>query len=171
MLNARVTRMFFDKPAVMRAVDRATRRVLSRFGSYVRRTARFSIRRRKAPSVPGAPPSSHTGDLKNRIYFAYEPQRQNVVIGPTPTNQVFFKADGRPVRGTVPEVLEKGGAIRILEVRKYGRWQRADLRSHRRLSGLPTRLRTVQIAARPYMGPAFRENRPKLDEFWRNSVR
>jgi len=171
VFNARVTQMFFDRPAVTSAVDRATRRVLSRFGSYVRRTARFSIRRRKAASAPGAPPSSHTGDLKNRIYFAYEPQRQNVVIGPVRLNQVSFGPDRRPVRGTVPEVLEKGGAIRILEVKKYGRWQRADLRSKRRLSGLPARLRKVSIAARPYMGPAFAENKPKLDDMWANSVR
>jgi len=171
MFNARVTRMFFDKPAVQNAVDRAMRRVHSQFGAYVRRTARFSIRKRKASSAPGSPPSSHTGDLKRRIFFAYEPQRQNVIIGPIRTNQVFFGPDRRPVRGTIPEVLEEGGAIRILEVRKYGRWQRADLRSKRRLSGLPACLRKVSIAARPYMGPAFAENKPKLDEMWANSVR
>ena len=36
--------------------DRATQRVLSRFGSFVRRAAKQSIRRSKKPSQPGKPP-------------------------------------------------------------------------------------------------------------------
>ena len=159
MLNARVTRMFFDKPAVMRAVDRATRRVLSRFGAYVRRTARQSIRRRKGPSAPGQPPSSHTGLLKDFIFFAYEPAKEDVVIGPAKLN-----------RGTnAPELLEEGGTV----ITKRPRWIPTG---KTRADGRPKRIRvpagtTLTYEARPYMGPAFRENLPKLDEFWRNSVR
>lgn len=163
--------LFFDRARVVSAVSKAERRVLSKFGAFVRTRARSSIRTRKKASQPGRPPSSHTGILKGYLFFAYEPSRRSVVIGPAKTNQVFFRMDGTPVTGLVPEVLEYGGAIRILEVLKYGRWQRADLRSKRRLAGLKTRLRTVTIAPRPYMNPALRAEAPKFPLFWRDAVK
>ena len=75
--------MFFDRNVVANAVDRAERRVLSRFGAFVRRGARSSIRKRKRAAEPGMPPSSHTGLLKRNIFFLYEPSKSSVVIGPT----------------------------------------------------------------------------------------
>jgi hypothetical protein len=170
MIDARLKSLFFDRKAVMDKMDAGTRRVLSKFGAFVRTRARSSIRKRKKPSAPGSPPSSHNGMLKNNIFFAYEPTRRNVVIGPTKANTVHFDGDGRPVRGTVPEVLEEGGEIRVLEVFKYGRWQRADLRSRRQLANLPTRLRTIKIAKRPYMGPAFEQEKKNLPSLWANAI-
>lgn len=94
-------RLFFDRAAVLKAVSRAERRTLSRFGAFVRRTARSSIRRRKRISAPGAAPSSHTGLLRRTIFFAYEPRRSSVVIGPLQLN-----------KGTdAPALLEQGGRI------------------------------------------------------------
>jgi len=55
--------MFFDRKAVTSAVDRTERRVLSRFGAFVRRGAKSSIRKRKRAAEAGMPPSSHTGLL------------------------------------------------------------------------------------------------------------
>lgn len=52
---------FFDRKAVLAAVDKATLRVLSKFGAFVRRRAKSSIRKRKKASPPGQPPSSHSG--------------------------------------------------------------------------------------------------------------
>ena len=93
--------LFFDRTAVTNAADRAERRVLSRFGAFVRRGARSSIRRRKSVSQPGSPPSSHTGLLKRNIFFIYERQRSNVVIGPILLN-----------KGTdAPAILEHGGSV------------------------------------------------------------
>jgi hypothetical protein len=74
------------------------------------------------------------------------------------------------VKGTVPEVLEKGGDITILDVFKNGSWRRKDLRMRRRLQGLPTRLRTVHIKARPYMQPAFEIEKKQLPSLWANSI-
>src|SRR5690606_6172596 len=54
----KITELFFDRKAVTSRVDKATRKVLSRFGAFVRRTARSSIRKRKKTSQPGSPPSS-----------------------------------------------------------------------------------------------------------------
>jgi hypothetical protein len=80
MIGFKITKLFFDKKAVRDKVDAGTRRVLSKFGAFVRRTARGSIRKRKKPSPPGQPPSSHVGLLKKFIFFGYEPAKRSVVI-------------------------------------------------------------------------------------------
>ena len=170
MVTAKIKDLFFDRALIIARVNIGVRDVFSKFGAYVRTRAKSSIRRRKRPSIPGMPPSSHVGTLRDLIYFGYDPFERSVVIGPTPTNQVFFKGDGSPVSGTGAQVLEEGGQIRILEVFKYGRWQRADLRSRRKLAGLKTRLRTIAIAPRPYMGPAAEIERSKLPTMWQNSI-
>ncbi len=90
---------FFDRGKVQRSVDAATRRVLSKFGAFVRQRAKSSIRSRKGISLPGSPPSSHVGLLKKFILFAYDPGRKSVVIGPT-----LIRADS-----VAPRLLEHGG--------------------------------------------------------------
>ena len=95
-------RMFFDRKTVVARVDRATRKVFSRFGAYVRTGAKSSIRKRKSVSPPGRPPSSHTGLLKKLIYFGYDRDRKSVVIGPTPLNATV----------EAPPLLEYGGRAR-----------------------------------------------------------
>lgn len=90
--------MFFDRAAVQKLMDAKTAKALSRAGAFIRRRARSSIRTRKRISEPGNPPSSHVGDLKRLIWFAYEPSTQSVVIGP-----MRFK------QGEAPSLLEFGG--------------------------------------------------------------
>ena len=43
MIGFEIKRMFFDRQAVISKVDAATRRVLSKFGAFVRRSAKSSI--------------------------------------------------------------------------------------------------------------------------------
>ena len=133
--------MFFDTAKVKKAVSSGTRKVLSKFGAFVRTAARHSIRKRKAVSEPGQPPSSHVGLLRKLIYFGYDPSRKSVVIGPT------------PLHGTAeaPPLLEYGG-----RARRRGRKGRNVMASYR---------------ARPFMGPAFEREKPKLPAMWRDSVR
>jgi len=138
--------LFFDSKKVIDATTRAERKVLSRFGAYVRRSARSSIRKRKRASAPGQPPSSHTGLLKRFIFFAYDPGRKSVVIGPARLNQKV---------GNAPHALEHGGRSRVT----------AGRRRRRRVT------RTVTIGARPFMGPAFDKEKPKLPAMWRDSIR
>lgn len=142
MIRMRPGVMFFDTRAVARKVDTATRRVLSRFGAFVRRTARSSIRKRKKASPPGKPPSSHTGLLKKFIFFGYEPAKRSVVIGPVRLSQ-----NGR---GEAPSLLEYGGAMKM---ERRGKRKRAKVRP------------------RPFMGPAMDKEEPKLPAMWRDSVR
>jgi len=142
MIGFKITKLFFDKKAVRDKVDAGTRRVLSKFGAFVRRTARGSIRKRKKPSPPGTPPSSHVGLLKKFIFFGYEPAKRSVVIGPVRLSQKG--------RGEAPHLLEYGGT---------GTAQRKGKR------------RRAKIRARPFMAPAAEKEHPKLPAMWRDSVR
>lgn len=171
---------FFDRQRVLDRVGRARVKALSRFGAFVRTRARSLIRTRKRVSRPGEPPSSHTGVLKRFIYFVYDPVRKTVVVGPAKTNQLFHRG-GTPgvtggavfeglTRGPIPGVLERGGVAGKVEVFKAGRWQRADLRSRRRLAGLPLRTRWYKVAARPYMVPALLSVRRQFVRQFRGSM-
>jgi hypothetical protein len=102
MIDFSVKNCFFDRAAVKNAVDRATLRVLSKIGAYIRQAARSSIRTRKAISQPGNPPSSHEGSLKRLIFFSYDPAAHSVVIGPVPLHGV----------AEAPPLLEFGGTAR-----------------------------------------------------------
>lgn len=136
---------FFTSEAVMKALTEGQRRVLSKFGAYVRTRAKSSIRPavienrkeirqakktggkqprpRYRPSAVGEPPRSRRGDLKRFILFGYDVEERNVVIGPT-------LVGGRPSK--TPGRLERGGQFR-----------------HKR-SG-----KMVRVAKRPFMRPAF----------------
>jgi len=143
MFGFEITKLFFDKKAVTSKTDRATRNVLSRFGAFVRRTAKSSIRTRKGISAPGSPPSSHTGLLKKFIFFGYEPQRRSVVIGPARLNQ-----RGRGALPGAPSLLEYGGVTAAKGKRKRARYR-----------------------PRPFMGPAFIKERTKMPALWRDSIK
>jgi len=137
--------MFFDRKVVLRAADRANRKNLSRAGAFIRTTAKHSIRKRKAASPPGQPPSSHTGLLRRFIFFGYNASRKTVVVGPMRLNQ---KA------GTAPAALEHGGTSVVVEGTRRRR-----------------RKRRIRIRAHPFMGPALAKEAPKFPKLWKNSVR
>ena len=82
MIGFEIKQLFFDRRAVTSRVPPATRKVLSKFGAFVRRTAKGSIRDRREPAPPGSPPSSHTGLLKKFIFFGYDAGARSVVVGP-----------------------------------------------------------------------------------------
>lgn len=155
-----VTELFFDRAAVIRAVDEADRKVLARFGAQMRLRIRSKIRkpRRKtlaeltdvekhrikrdkerggkgqrpfAPSRPGEPPRNVTGLLRDHVYYSWDPATRSVVVGPA-----------RLSRGSdVPHILEEGG---VSEGRR--------------------------IEARPYMQPSLQELLPKLPEQYHDLV-
>ncbi len=137
--------MFFDTDRVKRAGGAAARRNLSKAGAFVRTAARSSIRKRKAISAPGQPPSSHTGLLRKFIFFGYDAARKTVVVGPMRLNQKI---------GAAPEALEHGGTSIVLGGRRGKR-----------------RKRRIRVKPRPYMGPAMQKEAPKFAGLWANSIR
>lgn len=136
---------FFDR-AITNGVDKARKRVLSKIGAFVRRTAQFSLRSRKKVSKAGDAPHSHGRKLLRKfIVFVYEPSNDSVIIGPARLNAKI---------GNAPEALEKGGTSVILTGRRGNRVERK-----------------VEIAKRPYMKPAFDKEEPKFLAMWKDSVK
>lgn len=151
---------FFDREAVLTKANAAEVRVLSKFGAYVRRSAKSSIKTKKGASRPGTPPHSHDWymsdpkkDIKKKsrkryyfrdsILFAWEPKNRSVIVGP-------FLFNGQAKKSpTVPELHEFGGTA------SYG--PRGQETSRR-------------FPARPYMRPALDKERPKFAGMFRDSI-
>lgn len=166
---------FFDRAKVIAALERATVKALSKIGAFVRRSARSSIRsagKKNRVSNPGEAPRSHTGLLKDHIFFVYDPESKAVVIGPEKL---------RGTDGSAPAVLEYGGNAKIVETetpawwtinngvrvwRRFGKRTRGKLNQQ----GMPNRIRIVKIAPRPYMIPALEREKSndKLAKQWEN---
>lgn len=167
--------LFFDAPAVQRAVDRGTRRVLSRFGAFVwtkakdltNRPARrmtlsemtpeqranhkraVAIAKRKGRPVPKKPARpSQPG----------EPPRRVTGVLRRFLRFAFDDAAQSVVIGAVP-VPSRSGAQAPLE--HGGKTTVKSRRGSRR----------VRIAARPFMAPALERELPKLPGMWRDAVR
>lgn len=165
-----ITKAFFDKAKVLDKIGAQEAKRLSRFGAFVRRAARGLIRAGKKPSKPGSPPKRHTAEEPNlrTIFFAYDHATHSVIIGPVAFNQKDESTDTGAM--TVPEVLEKGGRVHLKEQRVGKYWQRfrtgAARRQRRRGEQGPTRIRTVQIAPRPFMAPALEKEADKFPELF-----
>lgn len=156
---------------VVKAADRTAFRVMRRFGAYVMTVARRSMRpasrvklnelpedeRKKIqakkkrgekvhlqfkPSEEGEPPRYIEKTLRKLLLFAYQPKTRGVVVGPE-----RFRTKARDV----PRILEEGG------VSKYT-WG-------------PKKGQRKTIKARPYMGPALKQNLPKLPAMWRDAIK
>jgi hypothetical protein len=193
---------FFDRPRIVAALSKPKRKALSKAGAFVRTAARSSLRRRKGPSSPGSPPSVHApsgerASLKT-ILFAYDAQRDSVVVGPVKLNQVNFKTDGGRI--SIPALHEFGGELGIrewkftaLDERTYEMvrdnptaanfldvWSRRDLRwrmtSRKRpwslmTLGVQTRMRKAKYPARPFMRPALESVSDRFSDLFRDCIR
>lgn len=160
---AQLKSLFFDRSAVEKAAERGTRRALARLGAYVRRAAQTSMRRRKTGvSQPGEPPFAKSGELRDLLFFSYDPLTKSVVVGP-----LGFK--GSPV----PHLHEFGGSVpadgRVVYLRNSpgrdasGRFVSSGTRRVV-LQGM------VRYPARPFMAPALERVLPKFAEAFRGTV-
>ena len=148
---------FFDRTAVKMRLDKATLKYLRRSGGAVRLTARRSIRQRKAISKPGMPPSSHTGLLKNSIFFGLDniAESASAVVGPS---AVWRQSNaGGSLRGA--SLLEFGGSTIRKRVRRY------------RNGGRRTEIKHLHYAPRPFLRPALDAIKPKLPQFFAEAYR
>lgn len=143
MITMRIKDQFFDRPAVQKSMLEVERGALSKAAAFIWRRARSSMRKRKRSSKPGQPPSVHEGSLRKMLYFGWDTQTRSALIGPVGFNG-----------SNVPETLEYGGTV--TQTRK--RWGK-------------TITKTVTIAPRPYMGPAFDKEREKIPANFRDRMR
>jgi len=183
MVTFKMKDMFFDRKAVMSAVEKAGKQYLSKAGGYTRKTARGSIKRkglaRKQPgkvggkaeakwlreindqptSPPGTPPFTHTGFLRDDILYGYDAAAQSAVIGPW--RKPWLNAL-HEYGGTVPMIVVRGA-------RGMTWLQRANSRVRRYAKVV--KAVSVTYPARPFMRPALAAVRPRLAKMWQDSVK
>jgi hypothetical protein len=139
---------FFTADWVKRRLGPVVARVLSSFGAGVMKRAQWSIRSAKGSAKEGEPPHSHSGLLRDFLFFAFDPETETVVIGPA-------RLGGRGAAQT-PGILERGGpSVRIMG------WK--TIKGQRRL--VPVN-KPVRIKKHPYMAPAFAVMEKQLPELW-----
>lgn len=164
-------RLFFDSAEILRYLDKAEVKTLSRFGAFVMTSARRSMRKpgkKGEASKPGQPPKARIGTLKQGkfgVQFAFDTRTRSVVIG----------AQDIPnrTRTSIPgaAVLEGGGEILVKEaVKKDGSWSRTATNTARYRPGVAIRNRRARIEPRPYMAPAYAKEKPKLMGMWKDSM-
>jgi len=176
----------FDSAGVRKRVQAGSFRSLGHAGGAIRLTARRSIRRRKQPAKPGNPPHTQSGNLKRSIRFEAKPDE--VLIGPvnefggTLWNLHEFggSVHGRNLLKEHQFSPGEFGPIRIKSAgfntsfyrTKLQTWAQAN-RASRLVSQENARRRSQvrRYPKRPFMGPALETNRPRLPQFWANSVR
>ena len=165
--------MFFDRPAVIASVGKATVAALAKGGGLIRTIARRSMKR--APKKPKTQEElqsalNRTSNPKKAARIALQLQRMNsttdkgpphTIMGllkqflyfawdPSNRAEVIGPAKLDTASDNVPLILEEGGTETV-----------------KRKSGTVR----IKIAPHPYMGPALEEARPQLPAFWANSVK
>lgn len=144
---------FLDDRKILNAVKRAKVRALLYPAAAIRLTAIRSIRKRDGTSQPGSPPLSHGAHLlRSHIYYLPQPSRADV-------HWVLIGAARLNKPGLAPNALEFGGDVR----------PSPRLNAMRRKAG-HSELKTVKIAARPFMKPALDANIEKVPAAWKNAV-
>jgi hypothetical protein len=142
MLKTTPQAFFFDRQAVLKKLPPAKRRVLSKLGAFVRRSAQTSMKYRRGPSKPGQPPSAHRefgALLRKLLFFAYDEKSETAVVGPVAHRNA-----------EAPRLNEFGGKAH----RKHGRHKG----------------RVVSYPPRPFMAPALKLNEPRMPSEWGNSI-
>lgn len=136
---------FFDIAKVQSAAAKLEAKAQSKFGAFVRRRMKSSIRYRKERSKPGSPPSAHRdkrfgnkSPLRELIFFARDPAANAVVIGP-----LVFGSRGA-------KALEKGGTVAVKK------------------KGMP---KAVTIAPRPFAKPAGDAEAAKFGDILKSLVK
>lgn len=71
-----------DEHRILVAVQGGNITALRRAGAYIRKSARNRVSQSQKASMPGTPPNTRRGLLKQSLLFGVEKQRPSVVIGP-----------------------------------------------------------------------------------------
>jgi hypothetical protein len=166
---------FFDR-AVTKGMDAATKRVLSRFGAFVRRSAKSSLRPAKQRSL-----GSLSAEERARFESAADMARRNG--RPRPRRPEEISRPGEP-----PKLHSRPSPLRELIFFVYDPKEKAVLigpaaSSHTRgdatealehggasMAVTRGRRRRIRVEPRPFMAPAMNKELPKLRE-WRNTVK
>lgn len=197
-IGLEIKKLFVDRLLLEKKIDKATAKTAGRAGTILRRDARASIKTKaptakqseklKSPdpkvreraaksiakkqaerSTPGGPPFARTRDKSRtirNIQYGYDRRTRSLVAGPV-------KIGGSKQLGnkTVPEGLEEGARLPITEVNIGSRRKPTWVQRHTKKRSSRVRRRTVRVAARPVMGPAFERKRSEMLQTWDGAVK
>lgn len=113
----------FNKSAILTPHEKAVKKLLNKFGGFVRKTQRNSMKRGKPGQVsdPGKPPLRHARnpDFKNTIFYFVDVKSKNVVIGPV---LIRGKSQTTPMPGALEYggrswLIRRGRAPRLVNIR------------------------------------------------------
>lgn len=168
--------IFFTDPQLKPIVQTAVGQSLLKWGAYIRRSAKQSMKKRKSASPPGQPPSVHEGSLKRLLYFYYDKSTGSVVVGPeikkdnptgAPNTLEFGGSQLAPAVAFREYKVGQVGPIRAIE-RPDKPAQLVYVRLHteeqaHRATEIYNKYRArparrFRIDARPYMKPALKKN-------------
>ena len=194
----RIRELFVDSRKVTDLARKESLGALTRFGGYLRKTARSSLKPRKTSAMPGQPPTvwaaskvgqrqvtvvTKTGKTRTRrvggtnnqvtlknIQYGIDQSRLSLICGPVGLR--------RPVEGdtTLPQLMEFGGEVTREEYRVGTQW--LSLQQLARFAGrgagvrkgLDSRIRKLHYRPHPYMGPALDKTLEKLPGLWQATV-
>lgn len=156
---------FWNSKGVQRQKDRRQKRMLMRFGAFVRTRARSLLNKsggkKNVVSMAGQPPRKHKGTLRRHVFFAFDPSVPSVVIGPIIVSGVA--GSGKTLRS-----LEEGGITSGREIIKTGGGRGEGGRFLKVTTRLGKKL-TFRIKSHAYMQPAFTEEQSNISSIWRSS--
>ena len=149
---------FFDRKRIVDSMDKATLRALKEFGRLVRKRAQKSLQVAEGVSRPGDPPHIHKSlGITKTSKSTGRVRTQSV----SPLREFLFFAYDKDTKSVVigPAKLNKPGSLAALE--KGG--QSLILRRGKE--------ELVNIAARPFMKPAFDAELPRAPRLWQNAMK
>lgn len=177
---------FFDSDAVMKAVDDASRKALSKAGAFIMTDAKRSMRPAKQAPASSLKPAQQASFKRRMKLFkegkiAQKPKRPLVASKPgePPRTRVgfikkflYFAFDSQTKSVVVgpallnkttmaQATLEEGGTAVIKSLRFVTRDGQVTTE---------TTSKTITIEPRPYMQPAYGRNKEKVAELFRNSI-
>lgn len=175
-VSVKMTRMFFDRQAVIDAVGKQESKVLGKAGAMVRRSAKgllvfkpavrrprmtknkatnqsrmaeYRAAKKASASAPGAPPFVRRKQYPNlsSIVYAWDSSTRKVVVGP-------IERRSRSMERTAPNVHEFGGSVKI-------NVKSADGKIHPMTANYPKR---------PLMGPALDKVKDQLPKALNSAI-
>lgn len=167
---------FFDR-AVAKSLDAASRRVLSKFGAFVRRSAKSSLKRARQKKLAEMTPDERRRyDVATMIAKARgqkKPRRPDIISKPGDPPKLHMKPKS-PLRELIFFVYVQGEKAVLIgptaSKQTHGKATQALEYGGASIAKARGRTQTINVAARPFMAPAAQKELPKLRE-WKNSLK
>lgn len=167
--------MYFDR-AVARSLDKATYTVLVRFGAFVRRRARSSLRRARQKRVAEMTPDEADA-YAVRVAIAKrtgakKPRRPEVISDPGEVPKLHKNGARSPLKTGIEFAYDPRGKSVIIgpEASEETRGDATQALEHGGTSRAKRSGASIRVAPRPFMRPAFDKELPNLRK-WKNTVK